>query len=139
MNGLDHLVLGAVRTGEQLGLGDNDVDVVVDRCTDLVDVHVVGDVSATVADVHADATPLVRWSRSRSRSRRHLLDGLDVFEVGGDLRDCGPRVQNRIDDVLRTGRRAGDENAGDVGAARVKVLARLGYVVELIEAELARY
>ena len=51
---VDHVVLGAVRAGEHRRLRDDDTGLVLERLADGLHVHVVGDVSSAVADVHAD-------------------------------------------------------------------------------------
>ena len=56
-------------------------------------------------------------------------------QMGCDLRDCGPRVQDRVDDVLGPGRGAGDEDTRDVRLPRLELLVGLGDVVVLVEAE----
>ena len=55
--------------------------------------------------------------------------------MGGHLGDRGSCVEDRVDDVLGARRRAGDEDARDVGPARVQVLARLGDVEVLVQPE----
>ena len=51
---LHDLLLGRVGAGEHCRAGDHDVGVVLDRGDHLLDVDVVADVAAALADVHAD-------------------------------------------------------------------------------------
>ena len=125
---VDHVVLRAVGAGEHRGLGDHDARLVLQRVAHRGDVDVVGDVAAAVADVDADA-PLLGHTGTTSGDLR-------VGQVGGDLRDGGPGVEDRVDDVLGAGGGARDEDAGDVGLAGLDLLVRLGDVVVLVEPEL---
>ena len=50
---LHHLLLRGVGAGEERRLRDRDAELLLDRLADLVDVDVVGDVAAAVADIDA--------------------------------------------------------------------------------------
>ncbi len=56
--GLD-LLLGGIGAGEHRGLRHDDVARVPDVLDDLLDIDVVGDVAAAVADIHTDASSAV--------------------------------------------------------------------------------
>ena len=138
----DDLLLGGVGAGEHGGLGHHHVRVGLQLGDHLVDVDVVGDVAAAVADVDADASlahlrHLRDCARLAARRRRLGPPAALLLEVGGRLRGRGARVQDRVGDVLDPRRRAGHEHAGDVGGAGIQVLVRLAHLGELVQLELA--
>src|SRR5579875_1787776 len=53
---LDHLLLGGIRAGEHRGLGHDHARLGLHMGDDLVHVHVVGDVPATVTDIDANSS-----------------------------------------------------------------------------------
>ena len=58
-----------------------------------------------------------------------------LLDVRGGLSDRGAGVQDRVGDVLDARGRAGDEHAGQVGAAGVEVLVGLADVEVVVEAQ----
>ncbi len=66
---LHDLLLGRVRAGEHRGPRDHHVRVVLDGRDDLVDVDVVADVAAALADVHADLAAAHAGTFTFARSR----------------------------------------------------------------------
>ena len=66
---LDDLLLGRIGAGEHCRPGDHDVGVVFDRGDNLVDVDVVADVAAALADVHADLAAAHACTFTFARSR----------------------------------------------------------------------
>ncbi len=118
------LLLGRVRAREHGRAGDLDPGLVLDGLDHPLDIDVVGDVAAAVADIDAD--PALAHAAS-----------LQLLEMSGYLGRRGAGVQDRLGDVLRARGRAGDADAGNTGQRWVQVLVWLGHVVELVEGELA--
>ena len=66
---LDDLLLGRIRAGEHRGPGDHHVGIVLHGLDDLLDIDVVADVAAALADIHADLAAAHADTFTFARSR----------------------------------------------------------------------